>query len=637
MTHRSGLQYSYDDLDLVCCHGVDSEGPWIGTGGSKQGRRARCASMPECCHQPPTHDLAQALEVTASVADNGTESEHLKIVDSNGSGTMNFHEEFVDGSHEVLDVDIPQSSSDSEYPETTDIIASGEFNSNSRMTDAHITCSFDSSSQNGKTVNSEGEVGTEGRQNHNISDDDNVFKSPHISGEEQQCISICSDNGPPLSDSASEQSGKLPNPQETMESHTEDYCRPPEPSEATLTQSSSAELEPQADLPDVEKDKVSTTDLADKNVTLPAGVMDYSVNGMENGEVISNANQAVELTFTPVVEGECNKEGTECKNRSAAVKLDGTDEPKTLNENNGPTPHTQDIQGCSRPVRHDCEISSQTEQHNVEMAVLKQAQGEEGGQAEVNKKATEVSCGARSSSDISIKGQSCSMKINNDMSSEQLDVGYSKVPQVQMLTNTIPSTGQAILMETSLNQPTENVDGSTVSKDLIAEVQPSACQVQVENGFTKLDTILEVSLAEADEKPVLQTQTNIALNFARNPEVLLSNMPHEKTAAKQHTQSQPTCSAEISDELSPEGLHSNQAPGCYFSESPASEVADGQREHHRLGATFARVEEMDETPQTVIYSDTHLASPVLVGLSELEDQKQDNMAKMRTKKVRLSI
>uniref|UniRef100_A0A667WND2 Rho GTPase-activating protein 7 n=1 Tax=Myripristis murdjan TaxID=586833 RepID=A0A667WND2_9TELE len=267
VTHRSGLQYSYDDLDLVCCHGVDSEGPWIGTGGSKQGRRARCASMPECCHQPPTDDLAQALEATASAVDN-----------------------------------------------------------------------------------------------------------------------------------------------------------------------------------------------------------------------------------------ECNKEGTECKNRSAPVKLDGIDEPKTLNENNGPTPHTQDIQGCSRPVRHDCEISSQTEQQNVEMAVLKQAQGEEGAQAEVNKKATEVSCGAMSSSDISIKGQSCSMNINNDISSEQLDVGYSKAPQVQMLTNTIPSTGQATVMETSLNQPTENVDGSTVSKDLIAEVQPSACQVQREHSRLDSMVLLLMKLDQLDQE-----------------------------------------------------------------------------------------------------------------------------------------
>ncbi|XP_029300160.1 rho GTPase-activating protein 7 isoform X3 [Cottoperca gobio] len=62
VTHASGLQYSYDDLDLVCCHGVDSEGPWMGAGASKQGRRTRCASMPEGCHQLPTEHLSPTLE-----------------------------------------------------------------------------------------------------------------------------------------------------------------------------------------------------------------------------------------------------------------------------------------------------------------------------------------------------------------------------------------------------------------------------------------------------------------------------------------------------------------------------------------------------------------------------------------------
>uniref|UniRef100_A0A8C2X5X9 Uncharacterized protein n=1 Tax=Cyclopterus lumpus TaxID=8103 RepID=A0A8C2X5X9_CYCLU len=82
VTHASGLQYSYDDLDLVCCHGVGSEGPWMGAGSSKQGRRTRCASMPEGCHQLPTQDLAQTLEVTASVVCDNTASEQLKLMDS---------------------------------------------------------------------------------------------------------------------------------------------------------------------------------------------------------------------------------------------------------------------------------------------------------------------------------------------------------------------------------------------------------------------------------------------------------------------------------------------------------------------------------------------------------------------------
>ncbi|XP_078138849.1 uncharacterized protein LOC144538504 [Centroberyx gerrardi] len=171
------------------------------------------------------------------------------------------------------------------------------------------------------------------------------------------------------------------------------------------------------------------------------------------------------------------------------------------------------------------------------------------------------------------------------------------------------------------------MNGSTVSKDLASEVQTTACQVQLENDCSKLDTILEVSLAEADDSPVLQTQKDTASNFTHNPVDQLSD-----TATKQHTQKQPSGSAEVNDELSPEGLHGNQAPGCYFSQSPASEVADGQREHHRPGATLSGMEEMDEAAQTVIYSDTHLANPLLDGTSELGDQKEDNMVKMRVRK-----
>uniref|UniRef100_A0A8C4J059 Rho GTPase-activating protein 7 n=1 Tax=Dicentrarchus labrax TaxID=13489 RepID=A0A8C4J059_DICLA len=90
VTHASGLQYSYDDLDLVCCHGVDSEGPWMGAGASKQGRRTRCASMPEGCHQLPTEDLVQTLEVTASVVNDETESEQLNLMESNVKVPLDF-------------------------------------------------------------------------------------------------------------------------------------------------------------------------------------------------------------------------------------------------------------------------------------------------------------------------------------------------------------------------------------------------------------------------------------------------------------------------------------------------------------------------------------------------------------------
>lgn len=53
VTPRSRKRYSYDDLDLVCCHAG------VGDSGSPTGRRrrVRCASMPECCrHRPAFED-----------------------------------------------------------------------------------------------------------------------------------------------------------------------------------------------------------------------------------------------------------------------------------------------------------------------------------------------------------------------------------------------------------------------------------------------------------------------------------------------------------------------------------------------------------------------------------------------------
>lgn len=49
VTPHSRKQYSYDDLDLVCCHAG------VGGSGSPSGRRRRerCASMPECCRYHP--------------------------------------------------------------------------------------------------------------------------------------------------------------------------------------------------------------------------------------------------------------------------------------------------------------------------------------------------------------------------------------------------------------------------------------------------------------------------------------------------------------------------------------------------------------------------------------------------------
>ncbi|XP_039651544.1 rho GTPase-activating protein 7 isoform X3 [Perca fluviatilis] len=637
VTHASGLQYSYDDLDLVCCHGVDSEGPWMGAGASKQGRRTRCASMPEGCHQLPTEDLAQTLEVTASVVNDDAGSEQLKTMDNDGK-----QEESGDCPHELVDINIPQRASESEHLQIANIGKSGEFhcNSDSEMSRGNISFATDSSSHSEKTINGECEVGTESSQSHKLCNDDNVFKSPHISREEQQCISISSNNGPPMSGSAGEQPGKLPNHQETKESHTEGYSQPPEISEAALKQSSAAELEPQTDLPDVEENEISTSGHADASVTLPVGVLHSSVNMMESGDVMSQANKTVEPVVTLVVDEVWDKGETEKRSADSADKLDGLNYPETLNKNTGLKHHSRDIQGGEQDQHdcygvldqaHGCEISHQTllEQHNVEMKAMNWPQGEESAQAEGRKKAAEVRYGPITSSDICFIGQCCSMTVNSNESSETLDIGYSEGNPIQ--TNITQCADQYVEMTTSVNQPMENADESSVSKELACWEDQTIAQ-QLENSSSILDSIPEFSHVEPDDTPVLDPQKDIVSDFTQNPHVQHSNMVDKHASTEQHTENLPPCLAEVNDELSPERLHGNQTSGYYLSESPAPEVADGQREHHRPGATVSRMEEPDEAAHTVIDCDTQLASPVLDGTNEPGDQKEDNVVKVRMRK-----
>ncbi|KAA8594811.1 hypothetical protein FQN60_011946, partial [Etheostoma spectabile] len=636
VTHASGLQYSYDDLDLVCCHGVDSEGPWMGAGGSKQGRRTRCASMPEGCHQLSTEDLCQTRYVRHDIG-----SEQLKTMDRDGKVPLDLRGESGDCPNELVHINTPQRASESEH---LHIGKSGEFhcNSDSEMSRENISCSADSSSQSEKTINGECEVGTERSQIHTLCNDDNVFKSPHISREEQQCISISSNNGPPMSGSAGEQPGKLPNPQETKESHTEGYSQPPEISEVALKLSSAAELEPQTDLPDVEENEISISGHADASVTLPVGVLHSSVNVMESGDVMSQANKTVEPAVTLVVDKVWDKGVTEKRSADSADQLDGLNYSETLNKNTELKHYSRDIQGGEQDQHdcygvldqaHGCEIYHQTlleQQHNVEMKSMNWPRGEESAQAEGSKKAAEVRYGPITSSDIFFIDQCCCMTVNSNESSETLEIGYSKGNPIQK--NITQCADQYVETTASVFQPMENTDENSVSKELACCEAQTIAQ-QLENSSLILDTIPEVSHVEPNDTPVLDPQKDIASDFTQNPHVQHSNMEDKHASTEQHSKNLPPCPAEVNDALSPERLHGNQASGCYLSESPVPEVADGQREHQRPGATVSRMEEPDEATHTVIYSDTQLASPVLDGTNEPGDQKDDNVVKVRMRKV----
>ncbi|KAJ8416498.1 hypothetical protein AAFF_G00357860 [Aldrovandia affinis] len=72
VTHRVALQYSFDDLDLHCCHGIVFDGRKSGTDVSKSERRERCASLPECCHELRADGLSfiQARMNTVDIDEN---------------------------------------------------------------------------------------------------------------------------------------------------------------------------------------------------------------------------------------------------------------------------------------------------------------------------------------------------------------------------------------------------------------------------------------------------------------------------------------------------------------------------------------------------------------------------------------
>ena len=624
MTHSSGLQYSYDDLDLLCCHGVDSEGLWMGSGALKQGRRTRCASMPEGCPQMSTDDFAQTLVGTASAVDDVTDPEHLILSENNKKAQMALQES-IHCSDELVGADIPQRASKSEHLQTIISGNSGAFCSNSdSMSKANVSYATDTNSQSQKTLYSESDVGTESCRSH-ICNDDNVFKSPHISHEEQQYISIFSDNGPPLSGFAGEQPGKLPNHQETKESHTEGCSRPPEISEVTQNQSSVAELEPQTGCPDVVEVMISTSDQT--VASGPVVVLHSLADMMESGNGMSRANKTVEPVMMLAVNEECDKGLPESWSADSAGKLNGLNNLETRNENTGPNHHSRDVQGeqdhdnCAGVLDQGrgCEIIYHTsmDQHNVEISAGNLPHGEESAQGESSKEETCVKQGLTELSDSRVKRH---LTPEGNVSSGEPNTGYS---EDQMQTNTFQCADQ--YEQASLSQSIGNIDQSLSTAEL-AVCEDLAIPHYMENSSSKLDTIPEISLVETDDTNLLKAQKNIN-DITQNP-VSSPHLDVMYMATEQDMQNLPPCTEEVN-----EGLHGNQTAGCYFNESPASEVADGPREHHRPEATAVTMEESDEA----VHRDTQLAGLVFSGTNESGDQKEDNVVKVRMRKVRLNI
>ncbi|XP_041640830.1 rho GTPase-activating protein 7 isoform X1 [Cheilinus undulatus] len=627
VTHPSGLQYSYDDLDLVCCHGVDSEGPWMGAGASKQGRRMRCASMPEGCHRLPTEDGAQTLEPTALATNEDTESDLL--MENNVKVPLDLCEQSVLSSHEFVNVDIPQGASESEHIQTTIIGNSGEFqhNSNSGLSTANISFATDSSNKSKKTIYGEGKVGTESGKSPAICSHETAFRSPHILREVQQCISISSNNGLLLSESAGEQPGKLPNHQETKTSNTDGDCSPPEISEASLNQYSTAELEPQTDLPDFEEEAISTFGHADSNLTVPVGLLHSSDVMLENGGVMSQDNKTEGPAVTLVKEG-----ANESRREDSTENLDGLNNTVTLNGKTGPEHDSQDTEEGEFGHHDTAEALDVPKSCEVPCPIsMEQPEGEEtvhwrqkSINAEGNENAVELKNRLLTSSDISVKDQHCSLT-TNAMSSAKQDNSFSEGNPAQVSSQCPNTNEKPAFLSESMDNTLEISD----SKDLAC--REDLVVTQQENNTSKLDTIPEVGLVEPNDTPALDPLKNS--DFIQSADVRHLYMNYKPAASEQQLENLLPCFTEVRDELSLGGLHGNkEASGCCPGESPASEVADGQREHRRPGTAVSRMEETDEEAQSVSYSDTQLSSQVLKRTDELGDQRDDNVVKVRTKK-----
>lgn len=345
VTHPSGLQYSFDDLDLVCCHGVDGEGFWVGSGSLKQGQRTRCASMPEGC-QVPLDDLGQMTLAEAFAVDDVDESGCFRQNENNGKPL-----DFQETVHELVGAGLPQRNSKSAHLPATNAGISGGPCCYSNSTISSVNSSFATDNQSVKALYSKVVTGIESSQGY-IFRDDVVFTGL----KEQQFIAISSNKGPSLSESAGEQIGKLPTHQQTKESHIEGYSRSPEISEVILNCCAGAEQESQTNCPDVEE-IISTSDHAGTSELLFA--QQNSTDAVEDGSALSLPNK--EPFLSSIVDEECDEGFTDSQNTVFVHQLGGLNELETKNENTGLNHlrNVQDEQNCAVVLDQasDCEIS----------------------------------------------------------------------------------------------------------------------------------------------------------------------------------------------------------------------------------------------------------------------------------------
>ncbi|CAL8352081.1 unnamed protein product [Boreogadus saida] len=611
VTHRSGLPYSFDDLDLVCCR---SGGPGPGDN-SKHGRQVRCASMPECHHHRPAPDgIPRGIDATASVVGDArllreTREYAVGKVDTGCSGDGPEESGVLESPGSRCLLGSPREGASS--PDSKDRLSS------LTVINGTVDSGCEISRFGGSTEHGGGSGGS----------DDDVVTGAHMVSEEPQqqpCISISLDIGSPLSALAVNQTYDY---YETMESQTDGRGEPSEPPGATLTYS--AEPESDAVPPNTERqEEIFPASHAGMNYNLSSGEACRLSDPAEDSDGWLRANRVTEQTVTDAAEEECSTAGTERRNVDAVDKVKGLDLPATLvgellaelsppEASEGPVVEEMD---------HSCD--SQAFHHSVlalhDVGIAEMDQNREEDRAEVNGQA-EVNQSSSTAGGMHVKVQCCTEGINGHVLSEQqLDSG--------LVTNTIQCEE-----ENMENKSSVNLDGSPVSHDLtFSESQTKSQPGPLENSVSKLDTILEFNSSESDDNPTPQTPTNKASSLADAP---LDQQPinmdlKQNTTTLQRPQTE--ASAEVvEDDLTPHGLPGNRASGCYLGEPPARDGPDGQSKHRGSDTTCSTFEEMEETEAAqaaAAHCGPQGPTPGPHEMSDSEDLKDDSAVKMRVKK-----
>ncbi|XP_036789824.1 rho GTPase-activating protein 7 isoform X1 [Oncorhynchus mykiss] len=659
VTHRSGLQYSYDDLDLVCCHGVSGDGPRLASEGSKQGRRERCASMPECCHRPrpdglnngPGHTLEFVTSV--NVEDNGDHSEPGHVMsagDFDSTVVPVFQAELVDGSDVTVDDDdltgrltesepggMPDAGEDSVGSQSHCDLGNGIL-----QPKPNIICTADNSHEDEYDI----EDGTDDNEHPNVVDDRVAITVQSVSVDEGQRVSICPDNGFSLAFSVDEKTGRHAELLETMADHTDGQVGLPEPLVDTETQSPHTEVEPREDLSTLDESNI--TDPGKRTgVIQAAAILDSSNKPECNSDVISDVNvEILEAPVADVMEGEAMGEDVMIKalEWKAEDSVDGLNVQRKMYESRDKfdqilrVQHAVSVDGRqTEQERHDsmrtndgCEIAQdQTvlRKEDVDMVEMEGSQGEERALEMGREKTPEDKASVESVHALPVTVQRSDDLDRRPLAGQQ-NLESSKMDGIQERT-TVEDTDHPMIQVHSDDLTVENTSGGLRSKDsTCSEELTSAVTAQGEHsdGGSKLDTIHEINQSEAEDDSVpLGRQGVSVMGISTSPAARLPNMD---------TLSQPMCPKEENEPLL-ERCHGNQAPVKQLGESPVLEAACGQKEQDRPGDTQAVTEAIEEVAHPGNHGNTHLgdkASDVKREAKCGDNKGEDHVVKLRARK-----